>query len=55
MNVDLNKTHPSRKWRKNKEIRSTKAFKAERKGLDRRQLKRKATTFWTTLKQGNLM
>ena len=40
---------------KKKRFRSTKEFEAERKGLDRRPLKGKATTFWTTLKQGNLM
>ena len=52
MNADLNNTHPYRKWRKKKRFRSTKAFEAERKGLDRRKLKIKATTLWTTFNHG---
>ena len=41
MNADLNKTHPSRKWRKMKEIRSTKAFEAEGKRSRSQIIKKK--------------
>ena len=47
--------HIHTEMEKKKRFRSTKAFEAGRKGLDSRQLKRKATSFWTTFNQGKLM